>query len=307
MDVTPRMSPLPHDSPLIEKPGLGRIQEESEGAGLKASPDSTVLTKRKAETPASVEETEEDLSGTQFVCETVIRSLTLDAAPDHNPPCRQRSPQRELQLYSTEEQQPLMLPGFCRKDSSLKFALPEEGPHGDEREEIVHIAEEEAIEEEDVQDEEVQSQSSASSEDYIIILPECFDTSRPLGDSMYSSALSQPGLERGAEGEPGIESGQEPAEARERLPERESQPKEQSISDILTTSQHLDTVPLVPEVAGLPAALSRSAPCGQYEAPRVDSPVTIQEVLPVPDHVRGEPRGSTGLANSRQKSCDHSR
>lgn len=169
----------------------------------------------------------------------------------------------------------------------MKFALPEEGPRGDEREEIVHIAEEEAVEEEDVQDEEVQSQSSASSEDYIIILPECFDTSRPLGDSMYSSALSQPGLERGAEGEPGIESGQEPAEARERLQERESQPKEQSMSDILTTSQPLDTVPLVPEVAGLPAALSRSAPCGQYEAPRVDSPVTIQEVPPVPDHVRG--------------------
>ena len=27
--------------------------------------------------------------------------------------------------------------------------------------------------------------SSASSEDYIIILPDCFDTSRPLGESMY--------------------------------------------------------------------------------------------------------------------------
>ncbi|XP_028636272.1 next to BRCA1 gene 1 protein isoform X4 [Grammomys surdaster] len=284
------------------------IVQELERVPHNTPVDSTVSAKRKAETPASVEETEEDLSGTQFVCETVIRSLTLDAAPDHNPPCRQRSPQREIQLYSTEEQQPLVLPGFCRKDSSLKFALPEEGPCGEEREEIVHIAEEEVVEEEEeVQDEEVQSQSSASSEDYIIILPECFDTSRPLGDSMYSSALSQPGLEQGAEGEPGIESGQEPTEARERLPERESQPQEQGISDILTTSQPLDTVPLVPEVAGLPAALSRSAPCGQYESPGVDSPVTIQEVPPVPDHIRGEPRGSTGLANTRQRSCDHSR
>ena len=35
-DMTPCMSPLPHDSPLIEKPGLGQIQEESEGAGFKA-------------------------------------------------------------------------------------------------------------------------------------------------------------------------------------------------------------------------------------------------------------------------------
>lgn len=29
------------------------------------------------------EEGEEDISGTQFVCETVIRSLTLEEAPDH--------------------------------------------------------------------------------------------------------------------------------------------------------------------------------------------------------------------------------
>lgn len=302
VDMTPCMSPLPHDSPLIEKPGLGQIQEESEGAGFKALPDCTVSTKRKAEAPASVEETEEDLSGTQFVCETVIRSLTLDAAPDHNPPCRQRSPQRELQLQTTEEQQPVVLPGFCRKDTSLKFALPEEGPLGDEREEIVHIAEEE----EELQDE-VQSQSSASSEDYIIILPECFDTSRPLGDSMYSSALSQPGLERGAEGEPGIEAGQELTEAGERFPEGKSQPQEQSISDILTTSQTLDTVPLVPEVVGLPPPLSRSSPCVQHGAPGVDSPVTIQEVPPVADEIRGEPRDSSGLVNSRQKSYDHSR
>ncbi|XP_036051540.1 next to BRCA1 gene 1 protein isoform X3 [Onychomys torridus] len=279
------------------------IVQELERVPHNTPVDSTLSAKRKAEAPASVEESEEDLSGTQFVCETVIRSLTLDAAPDHNPPCRQRSLQRELQLQSTEGQQPVMLPGSCRKDSSLKFALPEEGPLGDEREEIVHIAEEE---EEELQDE-VESQSSASSEDYIIILPECFDTSRPLGDSMYSSALSQPGLERGAEGQPGIEAGQEPAEAAERLPEGESQPQEQSISDILTTSQTLDTVPLVPEVVGLPPPLSRSSPCGQHGSPGVDSPITIQEVPSVPDQVKGEPRGSSGLVNSRQRGCDHSR
>lgn len=76
--------------------------------------------KRKADSIASMEESEDDLSGTQFVCETVIRSLTLDAAPDHNPPCRQKS-------------------------LLMKFASLEEGPLGDEREEIVHIAEEEAV------------------------------------------------------------------------------------------------------------------------------------------------------------------
>lgn len=32
--------------------------------------------------------------------------------------------------------------------------------------------------------------SSTSSEDYIIILPDCFDTSRPLGESMYRYVTS---------------------------------------------------------------------------------------------------------------------
>ncbi|KAM5212950.1 next to BRCA1 gene 1 protein isoform 13-T47 [Hipposideros larvatus] len=291
VDMTPCMSPLPHDSPLIEKPGLGQIQEESEGAGFKALPDSTVSVKRKADSIASMEESEDDLSGTQFVCETVIRSLTLDAAPDHNPPCRQKS-------------------------LLMKFASLEEGPLGDEREEIVHIAEEEAVveeeeeedEEEDELKDEVQSQSSASSEDYIIILPECFDTSRPLGDSMYSSALSQPGLERGAEGEPRVEAGQEPVEARERPPEGENQPQGHSINDILMTSQTLDTVPLTPEVVGPSSRLPRSPPCAQrHGSPGVDLPVTIPEVSSVPDQIRGEPRGSSGLVNSRQRSYDHSR
>ncbi|XP_072795372.1 next to BRCA1 gene 1 protein isoform X2 [Vicugna pacos] len=285
VDMTPCMSPLPHDSPIIEKPGLGQIQEESEGAGFKGLPESTVSVKKRAEKISSVEEAEDDLSGTQFVCETVIRSLTLDAAPDHKPPCRQKSP-------------------------NMKFASPGEGPLGDEREEIVHIAEEEAVveEEDDELKDEVQSQSSASSEDYIIILPECFDTSRPLGDSMYSSALSQPGLERGAEGEPGVEAGQEPAEAGESTPGGENQPPGHSINDILMTSQTLDTVPLTPEVVGPLLQLPRSSPCAQHHgSPGVDLPVTIPEVSSVPDQIRGELRGSSGLVNSRQKSYDHSR
>ncbi|XP_040496490.1 next to BRCA1 gene 1 protein isoform X2 [Ursus maritimus] len=282
VDMTPCMSPLPHDNPLIEKPGLGQIQEESEGAGFKVLPDPAASAKRKAQSTASVEEAEDDLSGTQFVCETVIRSLTLDAAPDHNPPCRQKA------LH-------------------MKFASPEEGPLGDQREEAVHSAKEAVVEEEEEDEEEdelkdeVQSQSSTSSEDYIIILPECFDTSRPLGDSMYSSALSQPGLERGAEGEPGLEAG-------ERVPAGENQRQEQSINDILMTSQTLDTVPLTPEVVGPPPQLSRSPPCAQPDGfPEVDVPVTIPEVSSVPDQIRGEPRGSSGLVNSRQTSYDHSR
>lgn len=93
-------------------------------------------------------------------------------------------------------------------------------------------------EEEDDDKDDVQSQgSSASSEDYIIILPECFDTSRPLGESLYSSALSQPSLEKTGEPETGAED-----------PEGASQPQVCSVSEILTTSQTLAVVPLTPEV-----------------------------------------------------------
>ncbi|NWH90969.1 NBR1 protein, partial [Aegithalos caudatus] len=208
VDMTPCMSPLPRDSPLLEKPGLGQIEEENEGSGFKLVPeaclsvDSSVV-KVKADHGLSQEEGEEDMSGTQFVCETVIRSLTLDAAPDHKPP--QKAPkilQRDLPL--SESTSPCSATGNCD-------------------------------EEEDDKDD-VESQcSSASSEDYIIILPECFDTSRPLGDSMYSSALSQPGLEKTGEPEAGAEN-----------LEGGSQPQMQRISDTLTTSQTPAAVPLTP-------------------------------------------------------------
>ncbi|NWZ45733.1 NBR1 protein, partial [Brachypodius atriceps] len=208
VDMTPCMSPLPRDSPLLEKPGLGQIEEENEGSGFKLEPvlsvDSSVV-KVKAEPGLNQEEGEEDMSGTQFVCETVIRSLTLDAAPDHKPP--QKTPkilQRDLPL-SDESKSPCSGTGNC------------DG-------------------EEDDKDDDVQSQcSSASSEDYIIILPECFDTSRPLGDSMYSSALSQPGLEKTGEPETVAEN-----------PEGGSQPQIQRSSDTLTTSQTPAAVPLTP-------------------------------------------------------------
>ncbi|NWT30592.1 NBR1 protein, partial [Cardinalis cardinalis] len=216
VDMTPCMSPLPRDSPLLEKPGLGQIEEENEGSGFKLVPegclsvDSSVV-KVKAEHSLNQEEGEEDMSGTQFVCETVIRSLTLDAAPDHKPP--QKNPkilQRDLPLPD-ENTSPHSAAG-----------------NGDE----------------DDRDD-VQSQcSSASSEDYIIILPECFDTSRPLGDSMYSSALSQPGLEKTGEPETVAE-----------IPEGGSQPQIQRVSDTLTTSQTLTAVPLTPAtVDSLPQA-----------------------------------------------------
>ncbi|XP_063259964.1 next to BRCA1 gene 1 protein isoform X2 [Prinia subflava] len=256
VDMTPCMSPLPRDSPLLEKPGLGQIEEENEGSGFKLVPgmaeaclsvDSSVV-KVKADHGLSQEEGEEDMSGTQFVCETVIRSLTLDAAPDHKPP--QKNPkilQNSLQTFQdtfscnmiNEESLMINSNSTSKKEAKIHQSEPvTENSCGD----LLLSAESTSPrsgtgncnEEEDKDD--IQSQcSSASSEDYIIILPECFDTSRPLGDSMYSSALSQPGLEKTGEPEPAAEN-----------PEGGSQPQMQRIPDPLTASQTLPAVPLTP-------------------------------------------------------------
>ncbi|KAF1658060.1 hypothetical protein FQA23_0004699, partial [Aptenodytes patagonicus] len=269
VDMTPCMSPLPHDSPLLEKPGLGQIEEENEGSGFKPVPD-TCIVKVKAEHPLNQEEGEEDMSGTQFVCETVIRSLTLDAAPDHKPPQKKKILQRDLPL-SDERASPCSDTG-----------------NSDEEEE-----------------DDVQSQgSSASSEDYIIILPECFDTSRPLGESMYSSALSQPSLEKTGEPETGAES-----------PEGGSQPQIHSVSDILTTSQTLAVVPLTPEIADTLPQTQRNLASLQnhiFQEPNISASENLSSTSH--NQIREEPSGedshgpgSSGFLTSKQKCSEYPR
>ncbi|NXD59614.1 NBR1 protein, partial [Corvus moneduloides] len=247
VDMTPCMSPLPRDSPLLEKPGLGQIEEENEGSGFKLVPaclsvDSSVV-KVKAEHALNQEEGEEDMSGTQFVCETVIRSLTLDAAPDHKPP--QKPPkilQRDLPL--SESTIPCSGAGNCDDEEDDK--------------------------------DDVQSQcSSASSEDYIIILPECFDTSRPLGDSMYSSALSQPGLEKTGEPETVAEN-----------PEGGSQPQIHRVSDTLTASQTLAAVPLTP-------ATVDTLPQTQRNLSSLQNPIFQEPNTPASENLSSAPHNQT--------------
>ncbi|XP_027520702.1 next to BRCA1 gene 1 protein isoform X1 [Corapipo altera] len=279
VDMTPCMSPLPHDSPLLEKPGLGQIEEENEGSGFKLVPGvaedclpvESSMVKVKAEHALNQEEGEEDMSGTQFVCETVIRSLTLDAAPDHKPPQKKNkilqnslqtlqdsfscnminedSPMINTNSTSKKEakihQSELITENYCGKEGDLPPSAESTSPCS---------GADNCEEEEDKDD--VQSQgSSASSEDYIIILPECFDTSRPLGESMYSSALSQPSLEKTGELEAGGES-----------PEVGSQPQIHRVSDILSTSQTLAAVPLTPETVDT-------------------SPQTQRNLAPLQDHI----------------------
>lgn len=120
----------------------------------------------------------------------------------------------------------------------------EQKEHGNEKEEEVG------------EWDEVSSQvSSASSEDYIVILPDCFDTSRPLGDSMYSSAMSQPAAPSTNEAAaPQIHSS-----AEGEIEETTTAPALQnSLNKMLCTSQILDTPSLIPEM--VPASIALSPP-----------------------------------------------
>ncbi|NXU53672.1 NBR1 protein, partial [Turnix velox] len=264
VDMTPCMSPLPHDSPLLEKPGLGQIEEENEGSGLKPVSDSCKV-KVKAEHPLHQEEGEEDMSGTQFVCETVIRSLTLDAAPDHKPPQKKKTLQRDLPL--SEERMPCSDPG-----------------NSDE-------------------EDDVQSQgSSASSEDYIIILPECFDTSRPLGESMYSSALSQPSLEKTAEmGTEDTEGG--------------SQPPVHSITDTLSVSPTMAGVPVTPVAEEALTQTQRNLGSIQnhsFQEPNISASENISSTSQ--NQIREEPSGedshepgTSGFLTNKQRCSEYAR
>ncbi|NXL46423.1 NBR1 protein, partial [Podilymbus podiceps] len=270
VDITPCMSPLPHDSALLEKPGLGQIEEENEESGFKPVPD-TCIVKVKAEHPLNQEEGEEDMSGTQFVCETVIRSLTLDAAPDHKPPQNKKIIQRDLPL--SERANPCRHTGNCDEDDDDKDDVQSQG-------------------------------SSASSEDYIIILPECFDTSRPLGESMYSSALSQPSLEKMGEPEMGAEN-----------PGGGSKPQIHSVTDILTTSQTLAVVPLTLEIADtLPQTQGNlvSLQNCTFQEPNISASENISSTPH--NQIREEPNGedshgpgSSGFLTSKQKCSEYPR
>ncbi|XP_056143875.1 next to BRCA1 gene 1 protein isoform X2 [Lampris incognitus] len=340
-DMTPCMSPLTHEGLQQDKssPSLGLIQEEVEvvnsiidvpqGAG----PGSEV-----GGVPAQ-EEGEDDISGTQFVCETVIRSLTLEEAPDHTPlrgtrpgtvlrPAAQggsasscvknklvkteKSPDRSPTSPNAPLKAPATLkaslpaplkaclpaplsvtpapaPGPCTAAAPLsappraptlqEHRITDEGvesdiesicvePRGKGREE----GEEKKETNGDEQREQMRSRSSsASSEDYIIILPDCFDTSRPLGESMYSSALSQPGdvpAETPTDPDTPFSDclGRTTPEGERGEAEESTMTAGMGLSvtnsaiDMLCTSQTLDDEPLTPEVVAPPKPLLKPSP-----------------------------------------------
>ncbi|XP_037112442.1 next to BRCA1 gene 1 protein isoform X1 [Syngnathus acus] len=329
-DMTPCISPLPQDAHLRDKssPSLGLIQEETEiinsimdvshGVGSGAE-DSGI--------PAQ-EEGEEDISSTQFVCETVIRSMTLEEAPDHTPirascsgavvrPAVQIGSCVKSKAVKTEElldscHNPLKPPAMLKSSlsSPMKASLPAplsmvpaqvagpssvpitpntpsmpsarqqsaiigecEGPRKDcagEQSKGRESEKEPELKEGLKKKEGMRSRSSStSSEEYIIILPDCFDTSRPLGESMYSSALSQPGdIPPNTPADPEILTCEHPSGTSEQEGKAHDITatlgtgtlSNSSANDMLCTSQTLDDEPLTPEVVAPPTAILTPGP-----------------------------------------------
>ncbi|XP_077412220.1 next to BRCA1 gene 1 protein isoform X3 [Vanacampus margaritifer] len=335
-DMTPCISPLPQDVHLQDKssPSLGLIQEETEIINSIMDVSHGASSGAEESGIPAQEEGEEDISGTQFVCETVIRSMTLEEAPDHTPmrsSCSGAVVRPAVQIGScgkskggkSEEilessHNPLKPPAMLKSSlpSPLRASLPapqsmvpaqvaspgsvptlntplmpstlqestdigeDEGPHND----CVGVQSKGMESEKEPEMKEglkkkagMRSRSSStSSEEYIIILPDCFDTSRPLGESMYSSALSQPGdIPPSTPTDPEIltceHSDGTSAQEDKELDITETLGNS-SANDMLCTSQTLDDEPLTPEVVAPPTTILTPSPESSGEAARGNVP-----------------------------------
>ncbi|KAF5906334.1 BRCA1 1 protein-like isoform X1, partial [Clarias magur] len=280
-DMTPCISPVPHYGSTCGKQGLGIVRENAEHTGLKKL---QVVQPQRHSDNADVQvhdEGEDDISGTQFVCETVIRSLTLEEEPEHKPPRRGRAnhsrpehheptPFNErsmmeridrplLPIIKRPEAPPPVQPPIILEEPALPvFSEMLIGSNENLYTDPAVLEEEEGKKDDQDKEEEagewdeVSSQaSSASSEEYLVVLPDCFDTSKPLGDSLYSSAVSQSG--NACSTEPEKAQDQTTKEGQSVDPATLMQ---NSVNRLLCTSQILNTPPLIPEVALVPASLS---------------------------------------------------
>ncbi|XP_062859159.1 NBR1 autophagy cargo receptor a [Trichomycterus rosablanca] len=280
-DMTPCMSPVPLNGPTIAKHGVGSVKENIKHTGVKKL--QVVQPQRHMENMdhQAHDEGDDDISGTQFVCETVIRSLTLEEEPEHKPRWRLRANKGRLEGHNptSSNERSLMertdravLPTIKRPEAPTPFQPPvllQEptipvfsdmliGSNENLYTDPATLEEEEEEEgrkvDQDKEEEwdEVSSQaSSVSSEEYLVVLPDCFDTSKPLGDSLYTSAVSEPANGCSAEPEGAMDQTIADGETVDPTPVMQN-----SVNRLLCTSQILHTPALIPEVVSTPVSLS---------------------------------------------------
>ncbi|KAF3704151.1 Next to BRCA1 gene 1 protein Neighbor of BRCA1 gene 1 protein [Channa argus] len=341
VDLTPCISPLPHDAPVCEKAVPANMTEDAEVTGVRSLFGVKLRQHRELPEPVAQEEDrEEEISGAQFLCETVIRSLALEEAPDHRPPCRNQyiswKPQfvsrgtsfcleRAVEAEKTEAAQDgneeIRADGLessaLLPNASVNLITREEdmrAGHDDADEEVVVLNDLQNTKEEQEEVgtkgddwDEVSSQTSSvsSCDDYIIVLPDCFDTSRPLGESMYSSAMSQPdsaAFQTSADPDEPLEKvddcNSEPdrvaplgemqeqmeTEIVEKLPVNAWPPPvapfHSSVNQMLCASQTLDAVTLTPEVVPPPVQPQLILPPPALYSPRSEALYLAEDPSP---------------------------
>uniref|UniRef100_A0A146V8N8 NBR1 autophagy cargo receptor a n=1 Tax=Fundulus heteroclitus TaxID=8078 RepID=A0A146V8N8_FUNHE len=386
--LTPCISPLPHDASLFGKEMTSQTKEESETTGVRKLFGVKLRPKDVPEPVAQEEEKEEEISGAQFLCETVIRSLTLEEAPDHRPPRRAKHSSLRPQVVTrgpgfgferaarAEEKQeklkqeeingdriqsvaPPVSAGFTQTTQGEEDTRPDPEPgaenenlnvgsHQDnEDKEVLHAMQnmkekncekEEGRTREDWDEVSSQTSSVSSSDDYIIVLPDCFDTSRPLGESMYSSAMSQPdtaaataataasSTDPDQEQEKDEPCNFEPCREAALLERKEEEtiaveeslgntwplhvsPIHSSVNQMLCASQTLDAVTLTPEVVPPPVVPQPLHPTPVIYSPRSEALYLAGDPSPPacepyePQQPRVHLNVSSGLSRSAGSAC----
>ncbi|XP_065806133.1 NBR1 autophagy cargo receptor a isoform X3 [Labrus bergylta] len=365
--LTPCISPLPPDAPVLEKAVASQIKDDSEVSGVRTLFGVKLRQESGQPEPVAQEEDrEEEISGAQFLCETVIRSLTLEEAPDHRPLRRAQHSSLKANISSRGPNFPFEKPVDVEKSERVQevkeeicavrlesSALPlntglnlisveEETSPADENtqissppdredEEVMVLNELQSMRDTEEEGEEggnkgedweeVSSQTSSvsSCDDYIIVLPDCFDTSRPLGESMYSSAMSQPDPadataaaaaaddddddvtsadpdvdeEKEEESEPEPDAAEPLSERQEKMevPEDEDPPVNtwlpvlppsihSSVNQMLCASQTLDATTLTPEVVPPPVLPDPLLPPPALYSPRSEALYLAEDPSP---------------------------
>ncbi|XP_030610305.1 NBR1 autophagy cargo receptor a isoform X1 [Archocentrus centrarchus] len=327
-DLTPCISPLPYCTVMIDKASPSPKKEDTEVSAVRK------LFGRKLRNLTEVfrpvlqeEERDEEISGAQFLCETVMRSLTLEEAPDHRPPRRpqhcchppkavspdpsfERTDESEetdevhegnetcaIRLETSSPPANTGLSWIAQKEetrpisplepenknlhiSSLHYSEDKEFVVSDPTQNMTDDREEKEEGRSKREDwDEVSSQtSSVSSDDYIVILPDCFDTSRPLGESMYISAMSQPGTTAAAVSAAEPDVGQEEEQGFDMELGRDAPQRErQELTEVVAAEDSLANTgpPPVAQTSSMNQMLSASQ--------TVDAVVITPEVVPFPD------------------------
>ncbi|XP_032430965.1 NBR1 autophagy cargo receptor a isoform X3 [Xiphophorus hellerii] len=385
--LTPCISPLPNDSSLLERTMTSQTKDESEITGVRKLFGVKLRPKDVSEPVAQDEEKEEEISGAQFLCETVIRSLTLEEAPDHRPLRRPKHSSLKPQVVTRgpgfgfergveveEKQKEKVKQEEINADRIQSLAPPVNtvfnqltqgeddsrpdpelggenvnlniSSHQDnEDKEVLHAMQnmkekncekEEGRTREDWDEVSSQTSSVSSSDDYIIVLPDCFDTSRPLGESMYSSAMSQPDTAAAATAASSTDPDQEqekdepcnfePCREAPLMERKEEEtiaveeslgntwplhvsPIHSSVNQMLCASQTLDAVTLTPEVVPPPVVPQPLHPTPVIYSPRSEALYLAGDPSPPacepyePQQPRVHLNVSSGLSRSAGSAC----